>query len=325
MGGGDPRQAVDRVDAAKPHRPEPLGHEELLREMDGAGVHRAVLVPPTWEADRNDTSMEAARLYPDRFRGHGPADLGRAREPGRMATWKDQPGMLGIRLTFHRGRYRQWLDDGTADWFWEAAERHGIPVMALAPHSLPRLGEAAARHPGLRLAIDHMGLNNSLIGKPLEPIIDGLIKLAALPNVVVKASALPCYSTESSPIRRSMRRSAGSWTPSGRNACSGAPTCPPSLSLPAGSDPVYRGAARPDRHGKGVDPRARHRRVARLAAGRRRISAGEPAAGEPSHGESVPARVRGQPLRSPARPVAASHSREVPGSRLAKDPPCQRP
>ena len=24
----------DRVDAAKPHRPEPLGHEELLREMD---------------------------------------------------------------------------------------------------------------------------------------------------------------------------------------------------------------------------------------------------------------------------------------------------
>ena len=194
-----PDKPWDRVDAAKPHRTVPLGHEELLREMDGAGVHRAVLVPPTWEADRNDTSLDAARLYPHRFAvmGRLPLDAPESRE--RMATWKDQPGMLGIRLTFHRGRYRQWLDDGTADWFWEAAERYGIPVMALAPHSLPRLGEAAARHPGLRLAIDHMGLNTSLVGKPLEPIIDGLIKLAALPNVVVKASALPCYSTESYP------------------------------------------------------------------------------------------------------------------------------
>ena len=33
----------------------------LLREMDGAGVQRTVLVPPTWEGDRNDTSLEAAR------------------------------------------------------------------------------------------------------------------------------------------------------------------------------------------------------------------------------------------------------------------------
>ena len=194
-----PDKPWDRVDAAKPHRPEPLGHEELLREMDGAGVHRAVLVPPTWEADRNDTSMEAARLYPDRFAVMGRLTLDAPESRERMATWTDQPGMLGIRLTFHRGRYRTWLEEGTIDWFWEAAEHYDVPVMALAPHALPQLGEIAARHPGLRLCIDHMGLNNSLVGKPLEPIIDGLIKLAALPNVVVKASALPCYSTESYP------------------------------------------------------------------------------------------------------------------------------
>ena len=57
-----------REDASPPHRPVPIGATELLREMDGAGVARCVLVPPTWEADRNDTSLEAARLYPDRFR-----------------------------------------------------------------------------------------------------------------------------------------------------------------------------------------------------------------------------------------------------------------
>ena len=189
----------DRVDAAKPHRPEPLGHDELLREMDGAGVARAVLVPPTWEADRNDTSLEAARLYPDRFAVMGRLTLDAPESRDRMAAWKEQPGMLGIRLTFHRGRYRTWLEDDTIDWFWAAAERHDVPVMALAPHALPRLAEVAARHPGLRLCIDHMGLNSSLIGKPLAPIVDGVVKLAALPNVAVKASALPCYSTESYP------------------------------------------------------------------------------------------------------------------------------
>ena len=60
-----------RENASTPHRPIPLGHDELLREMDGAGVARCVLVPPTWEADRNDTSLEAARLHPDRFRVMG--------------------------------------------------------------------------------------------------------------------------------------------------------------------------------------------------------------------------------------------------------------
>ena len=194
-----PEKPWDRVDAAKPHRPDPLGHEELLREMDGAGVARAVLVPPTWEADRNDTSLEAARLHPERFAVMGRLTLDDPESRERMAAWKDQPGMLGIRLTFHRGRYRNWLEDDTIDWFWEAAERYDVPVMALAPHALPKLGEIAARHPGLRLCIDHMGLNSSLIGKPLAPIVDGVVKLAALPNVAVKASALPCYSTENYP------------------------------------------------------------------------------------------------------------------------------
>ena len=164
-----PDKPWDRVDAAKPHRPEPLGHEELLREMDGAGVHRAVLVPPTWEADRNDTSMEAARLYPDRFAVMGRLTLDAPESRERMATWKDQPGMLGIRLTFHRGRYRTWLEEGTIDWFWEAAERYDVPVMALAPHALPQLGEIAARHPGpAPVPSTTWGSTPSLVGKPLE-------------------------------------------------------------------------------------------------------------------------------------------------------------
>lgn len=187
-------------DAATPHRPEPLGHKELLREMDVAGVYRTIVVPPTWEADRNDTSLEAARLYPDRFAVMGRLPLDQPSSRERIATWKNQPGMLGIRVSFRFGRSQSWLDDGTADWFWDAAEQHNLPVMVFAPQAVPKVGEIAARHPRLRLIIDHLGLSTELKGKPLAPAIDALVKLAPISNVAVKASALPCYVTESYPF-----------------------------------------------------------------------------------------------------------------------------
>ena len=188
-------------DAAKPHRPEPLGHEELLRAMNVAGVYRTIVVPPTWEADRNDTSLEAARLYPDRFAVMGRLPLDQPSSRQLIATWKCQPGMLGIRVSFRFGRTQSWLDNGTADWFWDAAEKYDVPVMVFAPQAVPKIGEIAARHPRLRLIIDHLGLSTEIKGKPLEPAIDALVKLAPTSNVAVKASALPCYVTESYPFR----------------------------------------------------------------------------------------------------------------------------
>ena len=49
------------------HRPEPFSKDDLLREMDAAGVAGAIIVPPSWEGDRNDLALEAARLHPERF------------------------------------------------------------------------------------------------------------------------------------------------------------------------------------------------------------------------------------------------------------------
>lgn len=189
-----------KENAATPHRPVPLGAEELLREMDGAGVARCVLVPPTWEADRNDTSLDAAHRYPDRFAVMGRLSLTNPESRRKIARWKEEPHMLGIRMVFSRGQSASWLNDGSADWFWDAAERYDIPVMAMAPNDVPKLGEIAERHPGLRLVIDHMGLNSVLRGKSLDGSVDNVIKLARLQNVAVKVSALPCYVDESYPF-----------------------------------------------------------------------------------------------------------------------------
>src|SRR5437868_2876765 len=51
---------------AEPHR-APLVKEELLAEMGKAGVDRVILVPPSWEGDRNDVAIDACKSHPDRF------------------------------------------------------------------------------------------------------------------------------------------------------------------------------------------------------------------------------------------------------------------
>jgi predicted TIM-barrel fold metal-dependent hydrolase len=117
--------------------------------------------------------------------------------------------MLGMRLTFHRDADRPWLTDGTADWFWPEAERHDIPVMVHAPERLAQIGEIAARHPNLRIIIDHMGFARSTIDAQTLPAAERINALARHPNMFVKVSALPCFSTEPYPfknLREPLRR-----------------------------------------------------------------------------------------------------------------------
>jgi len=147
--------------ARRAQKPYPVTKDMLLAEMDTAGVSRVVIVPPSWEGDRNDLALQAARLHPKRFAVMGRLAIERPESRARVAHWKEQPGMLGMRFTFHTDQQRPWLTDGTADWLWPAAERAGIPLMVLVPGSLDALRGIPERHPGLKLTIDHVGLNRA--------------------------------------------------------------------------------------------------------------------------------------------------------------------
>ncbi|OWT77089.1 MULTISPECIES: amidohydrolase [unclassified Achromobacter] len=178
-----------------PHREPPLGPDELLRLMDRAGVDGAILVPPSWEGERNDLVLAAAARHPTRFAAMGRLDPGDPDLSARLAGWREQPGMLGLRFSLHRPGMAQALENGAMDAVWQGAERHGVPVMLLLPQArMPVIGTIAARYPGLRLVLDHLGVPSSVPVEQRFRDMDALLALAAYPNVAVKASALPCLS-----------------------------------------------------------------------------------------------------------------------------------
>ena len=183
------------------HLPEPLTAERLVGMMDEAGVDAAILVPPSLEGDRNDLALAAARSYPGRFGVMGRFDFTKPQARAALATWCEEPGMLGVRLTFHRGDTRGQLTDGSADWLWGAAEKYGVPLMVHAPERLPVLGEIAQGHPGLTLIIDHMGFGRDTMDDRAPAGAARVAALARHPNVFVKVSALPCFTSEPYPFR----------------------------------------------------------------------------------------------------------------------------
>lgn len=201
--GPDTPERPWRAGAVTPHREVPLGAVELLREMAVAGVHRAILVPPSWDADRNDLVLDAARMHPDRFAVMGRLDLKAPGTRNLIADWRRQPGMLGLRCSFNRPQWTSILTEGHVDWLWKEAEKAGMPIMVMINHSLvPLIDRVAEHHPGLKLTLCHLALTSGRYDDEAFRDLDKLLQIARRPNVNVKASALPCYTKDTYPYRR---------------------------------------------------------------------------------------------------------------------------
>ena len=113
--------------------------------------------------------------------------------------------MLGLRYSFLKDNMRRAVTDGTLDWLWAAMEKADIPISALATDALADFGRIAERHPGLRVTIDHLGGrggNTTLKDDAAMAHMPELLKLAKLPNVAVKATGAPGYSSEAFPFRK---------------------------------------------------------------------------------------------------------------------------
>jgi len=177
--------------------------EEAILLMDEGCVDAAVIHPPGWDPGSTDMAFAAVRNYPGRFAIMGAVPLNRPESRTRIASWRQQPGMLGLRYGFLNDPARQWLHNGGLEWLWAAAEDAGVPIAALATDSLTQLGRIAERHPGLRLTIDHLGGRggtSTLKDVAAMTHMLELLALAKFPNVAVKATGVPHYSSEAYPF-----------------------------------------------------------------------------------------------------------------------------
>ena len=186
---------------SRPHKPEPITKDDMLHEMTAARVDRAVIAPPVWEGVRNDIALAAAREHPDRFAVMGRVDLNTPASRDLLPTWRQQPGMLGLRYALGRPLIRPLLTEGRIEWLWPAAEEAGLPLMlfplAADLHLIDRIAE---HHPSLRITIDHLALGR---GKDEDAFrqFDLLLPLAKRPNISVKVSCMPLYTTDAYPYR----------------------------------------------------------------------------------------------------------------------------
>jgi len=177
--------------------------EEAIAMMDEGGVDAAVIHPVPWDPNSHQVALEAIESYPGRFAMLGDVPLMDPQSKGRVATWLDQPGVLGLRYVLLNDPQRQWLRDGDIDWLWPAAEEAGVPIAVLATDSMDLIGGVAERHPDLRLTIDHLGGRGGMTTlKDHEAMthMPDLLALSKHPNVAVKATGAPGYSGESYPF-----------------------------------------------------------------------------------------------------------------------------
>jgi predicted TIM-barrel fold metal-dependent hydrolase len=185
------------------HRQVPVySKDDALREMAEAGVDAAVIHPPaSWDPHANELAVEAARRHPDRFAILGNFPVERPESRALIDGWTQRPGMLGLRFVFLQPHQRSWPTDGTLDWLWPAAERAGLPVALHAHPFMPTVGHVAERHPRLKLIVDHLGRASGVKDDAAWESLPEMLALARYPNVAVKATGAPSYSSQPYPYR----------------------------------------------------------------------------------------------------------------------------
>lgn len=199
-----PQRPWPQVNAAvrpAPHRAQPITAESLLQEMDAAGVDACIVVPPSWEGDRNDVALDAVRRHPQRLRFIGRLDLRAPDARDWVAAWRSMEGMLGLQLTFQAPLFQEPLLRGELDWLWPQAERAQLPLTIYIPNRLmPVIADVAQRHPALKIVINHFGLAGSARDEAAFADFAQLLALKRFPSLAVKASCLPFYTTQRYPF-----------------------------------------------------------------------------------------------------------------------------
>jgi len=160
--------------------------EELIAEMDKAGVECATLVQPnaTYGLD-NIYQCDSAKLYAPRTVSVGILDPAASNAADKLSYWVNEHGMLGVRL-----QSQAEPDDPSCDAIWQRAEELGVPISIGGggqPDKVNRMRNMASRHPNVMFAPDHFAGWSGSDDKPT--MTAALEEMAKLPNAHLRVSS----------------------------------------------------------------------------------------------------------------------------------------
>jgi len=160
--------------------------EDLIAEMDWAGVDCATLVQPngTYGLD-NSYQCDSATQYAPRTIAVGILDPAAPDAADQLSYWVHERGMQGVRL-----QSQAEPDDSRCAALWQRAAGLGIPISIGGggqPEKVHRMRNVGARHPNVLFAPDHFAGWNGAQDKAAMTM--ALESLAQLPNAYLRVSS----------------------------------------------------------------------------------------------------------------------------------------
>jgi len=132
--------------------------ENQIADMQEFGLRYAVLITPRYYGWDNSYTSYSLHRYPDRFAAHGLLDPLGADPAERLRYWVKEHGFQGMRFSPIYQPAATWLNSKTLYALWREAERLGAVFnFYILPHQMPMLEDMAARFPGVKIVIDHLG------------------------------------------------------------------------------------------------------------------------------------------------------------------------
>ncbi len=132
--------------------------EDQVPQMRDYGLKYAVLINPRYFGWDNSYIRDCLHRHPTRFVAHGLIDPEDPRVADRLHYWVTEHGFQGMRFSPLYHPDSKWLNSEAHYPLWREAERLGAVFnFYILPHQMPMLADMAARFPGVKVVVDHLG------------------------------------------------------------------------------------------------------------------------------------------------------------------------
>jgi predicted TIM-barrel fold metal-dependent hydrolase len=166
--------------------PAPI--ENQVAQMHDYGLKYAVLINPRYFGWDNAYIRDCLRRNPGRFVAHGLIDPTDPRVADRLRYWVAEQGFQGMRFSPLYHPDSTWLNSKEHYPLWREAERLGAVFnFYILPHQMPMLADMAARFPGVKIVVDHLGKPELRRNDPW-PEFRKMFALKKFPQIWISAS-----------------------------------------------------------------------------------------------------------------------------------------